>query len=101
MVCHEKTWPPLATYGQAVIDHEGPVPLYRQLADILREQIVSGELAPQRPIPSITQLRQEYRLARGTVVHALQVLVEEGFIHSVSGRGMFVLPADQRRDTRP
>jgi GntR family transcriptional regulator len=73
-----------------MIDHEGPIPVYRQLADILRKQIERGELAPNRPIPSITRLQQDYGLARGTIVKAVQLLVDEGLVHAVPGRGMYV-----------
>jgi GntR family transcriptional regulator len=73
-----------------MIDHEGPVPVYQQLAAILREQIFSGKLRPNRPIPSLTSLQQEYGVARGTAVKAVQLLEDEGLVHSVRGRGMFV-----------
>ncbi|MEW2380731.1 winged helix-turn-helix domain-containing protein [Micromonospora sp. NPDC047707] len=73
-----------------MIDHEGPVPVYRQLAEILREQILRGDLPPNRPIPSIVRLQQEYGLARGTVIKAVQVLVDEGRVYGVPGRGMYV-----------
>jgi GntR family transcriptional regulator len=77
-----------------MIDHEGPVPVYRQLADILRGQIQRGDLRPDRPIPSIVRLQQEYGLARGTVIKAAQVLVDEGLIYAVPGRGMYVKAGD-------
>ena len=49
------------------IDHEGAVPVYRQLAAILRAQIESGELRSGRPIPSERTLTQRYGVAVGTV----------------------------------
>lgn len=73
-----------------MIDHEGPVPVYRQLADILRAQIADGTLPANRPIPSITRLQQEYGIARGTIVKAIQTLEDEGLVFSVPGRGMYV-----------
>lgn len=73
-----------------MIDPEGPVPLYAQLAAILRGQIERGELQPDRPIPSVTQLQQTYGLARGTVLHAVQVLIDEGLVVTVVGRGTYV-----------
>jgi GntR family transcriptional regulator len=75
-----------------MIDPDGPVPLYLQLAALLRERIRSGSLAPDRPIPSIVHLCQEYGLARGTVIHAIDVLRQEGLVHTVPGRGTFVSP---------
>lgn len=77
-----------------MIDPEGPVPLYEQLARILRGQIERGELQPDRPIPSVTQLQQTYGLARGTVLHAVQVLIDEGLVATVTGRGTYVRRQD-------
>jgi DNA-binding GntR family transcriptional regulator len=78
------------------IDHEGDVPIYVQLAAILRGQIERGELAPRRPLPSINRLAQEHEVARGTVEKAVQVLRDEGLVRTVIGRGIYVVPEDQR-----
>lgn len=73
-----------------MIDHEGPVPVYQQVAAILRAQIADGKLPPDRPIPSITSLVQTFGIARGTAVKAVQLLVDEGLVYPVKGRGNFV-----------
>lgn len=73
-----------------MIDHEGDVPVYQQLADIIREQIRRGELAPHRPVPSIRTLMQRYEVSDGTVKKAVQVLRDEGLVRTVPGRGVFV-----------
>lgn len=73
-----------------MIDPEGPVPVYQQLAAILRERIKRGELPPNRPIPSVARLQQEYGLARGTILHTVRVLVDEGLVYVVPGKGTFV-----------
>jgi len=75
-----------------MIDHDSDVPVYVQLADLLRAQIESGELAPRRPIPSIRTLQQRYGVADGTVKKAIQVLREEGLVRTVIGRGVYVSP---------
>lgn len=75
------------------IDHDGPVPVYRQLVDALRAAIASGELPAGRPIPSVVQLQQMTGLARGTVIKAVRVLVEEGLVEIVQGRGAYVRAA--------
>lgn len=74
-----------------MIDPEGPDPLYQQLADLLAGRIERGELVPNRPIPSVATLQQEYGLARGTILHALRVLRERGLVRIVPGRGAFVV----------
>lgn len=80
----------MATNPDADIDHEGPVTPYRQLAEILRARIARGDWAEGRPIPSETRLVQEYGLARSTVRRAIAVLVEEGVVWTVQGRGTYV-----------
>jgi GntR family transcriptional regulator len=75
-----------------VIDPDGPEPLYLQLAAILRERIKAGVYLPNRPVPSITSLQQEFDLARGTVIHAIEVLRHEGSVRTVQGRGTYVAP---------
>jgi len=76
------------------IDHEGDVPVYLQLAAILRGQIERGELAPRRALPSINRLAQQYGIARGSAEKAVQVLRDEGLVRTVIGRGVYVVPQD-------
>lgn len=78
------------------IDHQGAVPVYRQLAAILRDRVTSGELAPGRPVPSETSLMQQYGLARETCRKAVRVLRDEGLVIIVQGRGAFVVPEAER-----
>ncbi len=78
------------------IDHLGGTPVYLQLAGILRASIQRGELAPDRPLPSYTTLMQEHGVARGTAAKAVQVLVGEGLVRIVPGRGAYVTSEDQR-----
>lgn len=67
-----------------------PVPLYTQLADILREMIAKGEFQPRSPLPSESYLQQEQGIARGTVRTAIGILRDEGLVVTISGRGTFV-----------
>lgn len=79
----------LVIMNRLVIDPHSPVPSYRQLADQLREQIVSRKIGPREPLPSITYLTGETGLAVGTVRKAIGVLIEEGLAYTVPGRGTF------------
>jgi DNA-binding GntR family transcriptional regulator len=71
-----------------------PVPLYTQLADILREMIKSGELPPRSLLPSESYLQQEQGVSRGTVRMAISILRDEGLVVTISGRGTFVRERD-------
>ncbi|MCA2220594.1 GntR family transcriptional regulator [Nonomuraea aurantiaca] len=81
------------------IDHEGPTPLYRQLADLLRAQIVDGTLPPNRPIPTEQRLMHEHELGRDTVRKAVAILRKEGLIIAIRGRGTFVAPSKSLSET--
>ena len=63
-----------------------------QVANILRARIESGELLPDRPVPSESQLQQEFGVACGTARKAIGVLREEGLVVKVMGRGSYVNP---------
>ncbi len=71
------------------IDPSSPVHPYRQLADQLREKITSGEITNQ--LPSITKLTEATLLAVGTVRRGIDILVKEGLVETVPGRGTFVI----------
>ncbi|ORT59410.1 GntR family transcriptional regulator [Streptomyces sp. CB03238] len=91
-------------------DRSGPLdpmsarPLYVQLADIIARRIASGELAPDRPIPSENHLADEYGVARLTARRAAQELRERGLVITVRGKGSFVVErprAQQSEDGTP
>jgi GntR family transcriptional regulator len=75
------------------VDPQSATPVYVQVADILRARIESGQLMPDRPVPSESQLQQEFGVARGTARKAIAVLREQGFVVTVKGRGSYVSPA--------
>lgn len=80
-----------------IIDREGPVPPYRQIADDLRRQIEDGTIPPGRRIPSTVEMEQKYNVARDTLRKATKVLKEEGLVESVRGMGLYVV--DRNADT--
>jgi GntR family transcriptional regulator len=86
----------LPTVSHVSVDHLSGTPVYLQLAAILRAAIGRGELAPDRPLPSYTTLMQEHGVARGTAAKAVQVLVSEGLVKIVPGRGAYVTRLDER-----
>lgn len=78
------------------IDHDGEQPVYRQLAEILRGKIDSGEIPVGRALPSIKTLAEEYGIARGSVERAIQILKDDGLVRTSIGRGLFVVPKNER-----
>jgi GntR family transcriptional regulator len=67
-----------------------PIPLYYQLQEILRKRIESGEFKPDDQFPTEGQLCDEYGVSRGTVGRAIKILVDEGWLRRIRGRGTFV-----------
>ena len=66
------------------------VPLYYQLAGILREHIVSGKYHAGDRLPTEEALSKDYDVSRITIRQALGDLEKEGFIKREAGRGTFV-----------
>lgn len=66
------------------------VPYYRQLYDILHQQIADGVWKPGDRLPSESELIDTYQVSRITVRQALDMLVKEGWIYRRRGRGTFV-----------
>jgi GntR family transcriptional regulator len=79
--------------ARETIDPRGPVPVWRQLAAILRARITSGRIPPGRVLPSEKQLEQEFGISRGTARKAIALLRDEGLVVTVAGRGTY---ADHR-----
>jgi DNA-binding GntR family transcriptional regulator len=79
--------------GRDSVDPLSATPVYVQVADILRARIETGELPPDRPVPSESQLEQEFGIARGTARKAVALLREEGLVVTVKGRGSYVKPS--------
>jgi DNA-binding GntR family transcriptional regulator len=70
--------------------YEYTPPKYAQVIDELRRRIESGEYPPGSLLPSEHQLSEEFRIARPTVVRALRVLRDDGWIETQQGKGSFV-----------
>jgi GntR family transcriptional regulator len=67
-----------------------PVPLYAQLKELLRAQILDGTFQPHSRMASESELGQAYGVSRITVRQALGDLQKEGLIFKIHGKGTFV-----------
>ncbi len=65
-------------------------PLYRQIYDQIRQQIIEGRLVPGSKLPPTRTLAQQKGIARVTVTQAYDQLQAEGFVTSRRGAGTFV-----------
>jgi DNA-binding transcriptional regulator YhcF (GntR family) len=80
-------------------------PIYRQLADQVKADVVSGTLGGDEQVMSTNQYAAYYRINPATVAKAFQQLVDEQVLYKKRGIGMFVSPTArdalraQRRET--
>ena len=66
-------------------------PLYRRIADDLRQQIESGQLASGRQLPTEVELQEEYHASRNTIRDAIKWLITRGMVETRPGQGSFVV----------
>ena len=69
---------------------DSPIPLYVQVADILRERINKREWAAGSQIPTLETLAQQFGIARVTARQAIQLLTKEGLLAPRRGLGTTV-----------
>lgn len=79
-----------------MIDREADRALHRQLADLLREQIKSGDLAPGDLLPAEDYLAQTHGLSRTAIRRAIDLLLHEGLVSKSKGRRTQVREERQR-----
>jgi DNA-binding transcriptional regulator YhcF (GntR family) len=70
---------------------DGPVPVYRQIADELRAHFVAGEMRPGQKLPTVRELAGSLGVHFNTVAEAYRLLAEEGWISLERRRGAAVL----------
>ncbi len=72
------------------VDPRSHIPIFRQIADGLSDQIAAGVYRSGEGLPSIRALALELRVNHNTVHRAYEVLEREGLIRQRRGIGMFV-----------
>ncbi|HEX2731877.1 MAG TPA: GntR family transcriptional regulator [Polyangiaceae bacterium] len=82
----------------AVLNPRSPVPLYRQLADVLLEQMKQGQLETGARLPSEPELVRRYGIGRPTVRQATELLERRGLVERRRGAGTFVAAPVQAVD---
>jgi len=68
-------------------------PMYRQIAEDLRQQIESGWLQPGQQLPTEFELRERFAASRNTVRDAIKWLTNLGLVETKPGQGTFVVQA--------
>lgn len=71
------------------------IPIYLQIIDQIKRQIVSGELAPGSRIPAVRDLAQEAGVNPNTMQRALTQLEQEGLLYTQRTNGRFVTQEEE------
>ncbi len=83
------------------INKSSKIPVYIQIYEELKNQIISGEMKAGERLIATRTLAQDYHLSRNTVLLAYQQLESEGFVSSKIGSGFYVEEIPKIADTRP
>ena len=66
-------------------------PLAEQIADSIRQKVLSGALQPEEPLPPVRELAAQLKINFNTVARAYRILDFEGYCSTQRGRGTFIL----------
>ena len=72
-------------------------PIYIQIADAVKENILKGVFTADEAIPSTTEISLQYKINPATVGKGFNLLVDEGIIYKKRGIGMFVAEGARER----
>ena len=78
-----------------ILHNTGDKPIYEQIADQIKEQIMTGALAAGDALPSMRLLAKELRISVITTKRAYEELERDGFLENVPGKGCFVAPQNK------
>lgn len=70
------------------------IPIYQQIADQLRQDILAGKIKQGEYLPSIRGLAKELKISVITTMKAYEQLAEEGLVTPVQGKGFYVNAQD-------
>lgn len=70
------------------------VPIYQQIAEQLKEDILAGKLKEGEYLPSIRGLARDLKISVITTMKAYELLAEEGLVTAMQGKGFYVNAQD-------
>lgn len=81
---------PCMPLQRPVIRPVSVVPMWRQVADHIRESVDRGDVRPGDRLPAFRDLGEEWGVGYTTMTHALEELKKDGVLVSAPGKGIFV-----------
>ena len=79
---------------ELIIRNTDNQPIYEQICQQIKAQIIAGQLAPGEALPSIRALAKDLKISVITTKRAYDELEAQGFVHTVAGKGSFVAEKD-------
>ena len=79
-----------------LLNKSSMVPIYEQLMDQIKNEIIDGNLPENEVLPSVRALSASLRISSLTVKKAYDKLEEEGFVVTVHGKGTYVAAGDRQ-----
>lgn len=79
-----------------ILNHSSMVPIYEQLMEQIKSDIIQSELKEGEALPSVRTLAGELRISALTVKKAYDKLEKEGFVTTVHGKGTYVSASDKQ-----
>lgn len=80
---------------QIILNNASMIPIYEQLAEQVKSQILSGVLPENEALPSVRTLSASLKISALTVKKAYDKLEEDGFVVTVHGKGTYVAPTNR------
>ena len=81
---------------QIIINNASMVPVYEQLIDQIKQEIIGGTMQEGEVLPSVRGFANELKISALTVKKAYDKLEEEGFVVTVHGKGTYVAATDRQ-----
>ncbi|MHC4476680.1 MAG: GntR family transcriptional regulator [Planctomycetota bacterium] len=82
------------------LDHHSGVPIYRQIIDQIRQQIMAAQIPEGRQLMSVREMAATLRVNPMTVSKAYALLEAEGLLERRRGVGLFVARVRKKQRTR-
>ena len=82
------------------INNKSGAPIYDQIYNQIKQQIISGALQPDEAMPSIRGLARDLRISVITTKRAYDELEKEGFLYAVPAKGFFVAPKNTEENLK-
>ncbi|MBO4416441.1 MAG: GntR family transcriptional regulator [Lachnospiraceae bacterium] len=76
------------------ISQNNGVPIYKQIADAFRSDILAGKYQQGEYLPSIRELAKDLRISVITTMKAYETLELEGLVTASQGKGFYVNAQD-------